>query len=121
MEARRRGRAGIGTDRRQRRYWWARGGPRRYWLLAVHPPRCSPSAAAAAMAARGRCPECGSGSLVEDAHYAQQQLVCAACGCVLSEGLLTTTYTDEEHLRGAVPEPGWEGAESTVRSSFGPL
>ncbi|XP_063031181.1 transcription factor IIIB 50 kDa subunit [Melospiza melodia melodia] len=51
------------------------------------------------MAARGRCPECGSGSLVEDAHYAQQQLVCAACGCVLSEGLLTTTYTDEEHLR----------------------
>ncbi|XP_068030755.1 transcription factor IIIB 50 kDa subunit [Anomalospiza imberbis] len=54
---------------------------------------------AAAMAARGQCPECGSGSLVEDAHYAQQQLVCAACGCVLSEGLLTTTYTDEEHLR----------------------
>ncbi|XP_056364716.1 transcription factor IIIB 50 kDa subunit-like [Oenanthe melanoleuca] len=51
------------------------------------------------MAARGRCPECGSGSLVEDAHYAQQQLVCAACGCVLSEGLLTTTYSDEEHLR----------------------
>ncbi|OWK53828.1 transcription factor IIIB 50 kDa subunit [Lonchura striata] len=51
------------------------------------------------MAARGRCPECGSASLVEDAHYAQQQLVCASCGCVLSEGLLTTTYTDEEHLR----------------------
>ncbi|NXG98730.1 BRF2 factor, partial [Loxia leucoptera] len=44
-------------------------------------------------------PECGSESLVEDAHYTQQQLVCAACGCVLSEGLLTTTYTDEEHLR----------------------
>ncbi|NWW08741.1 BRF2 factor, partial [Oreocharis arfaki] len=51
------------------------------------------------MAARGRCPECGSAALVEDAHYAQQQLVCAACGCVLSEGLLTTTYTEEEHLR----------------------
>ncbi|NWZ73322.1 BRF2 factor, partial [Acrocephalus arundinaceus] len=51
------------------------------------------------MAARGRCPECGSESLVEDAHYAQQQLVCAACGCVVSEGLLTTTYTDEENLR----------------------
>ncbi|NWR78988.1 BRF2 factor, partial [Centropus unirufus] len=50
-------------------------------------------------AARGRCPQCGSAELVEDAHYAQQQLVCAACGCVLSEGLLTTTYTDEEHLR----------------------
>ncbi|XP_051667739.1 transcription factor IIIB 50 kDa subunit [Manacus candei] len=53
----------------------------------------------AAMAARGRCPECGSAALVEDALYAQQQLVCAACGCVLAEGLLTTTYSDEEHLR----------------------
>ncbi|XP_057243256.1 transcription factor IIIB 50 kDa subunit [Malurus melanocephalus] len=51
------------------------------------------------MAARGRCPECGSAALVEDALYAQQQLVCAACGCVLAEGLLTTTYSDEEHLR----------------------
>ncbi|NWR86315.1 BRF2 factor, partial [Furnarius figulus] len=51
------------------------------------------------MAERGRCPGCGSAALVEDALYAQQQLVCAACGCVLAEGLLTTTYTDEEHLR----------------------
>ncbi|XP_054030996.1 transcription factor IIIB 50 kDa subunit [Dryobates pubescens] len=51
------------------------------------------------MAERRRCPECGSSALVEDSHYAQQQLVCASCGCVLSEGLLTTTYTDEEHLR----------------------
>ncbi|XP_069733782.1 transcription factor IIIB 50 kDa subunit isoform X2 [Phaenicophaeus curvirostris] len=47
----------------------------------------------------GRCTECGSAELVEDAHYAQQQLVCAACGCVVAEGLLTTTYTDEENLR----------------------
>lgn len=68
------------------------------------PPR---AAAAAAMAARGVCPGCGSAALVEDAHYAQQQLVCAACGCVLAEGLLTTTYTEEEHLRGAPgPRPG---------------
>ncbi|NWT00436.1 BRF2 factor, partial [Mionectes macconnelli] len=51
------------------------------------------------MAERGRCPGCGSAALVEDALYAQQQLVCAACGCVLAEGLLTTTYSDEEHLR----------------------
>ncbi|NXP07869.1 BRF2 factor, partial [Thinocorus orbignyianus] len=51
------------------------------------------------MAAGGRCPGCGSAALVEDSHYAQQQLVCAACGCVLAEGLLTTTYTEEEHLR----------------------
>lgn len=59
------------------------------------------------MAARGSCPGCGSTALVEDAHYAQQQLVCAACGCVLSEGLLTTTYAEEEHLRGAAgPGPG---------------
>ncbi|NXA55562.1 BRF2 factor, partial [Nothocercus julius] len=50
-------------------------------------------------AAMSRCPACGSSALVEDAHYAQQQLVCAACGCVLAEGLLTTTYSDEEHLR----------------------
>ncbi|NXX16678.1 BRF2 factor, partial [Podargus strigoides] len=45
------------------------------------------------------CPACGSAALVEDAHYAQQQLVCAACGCVLAEGLLTTTYAEEERLR----------------------
>ncbi|XP_065603195.1 transcription factor IIIB 50 kDa subunit [Cyrtonyx montezumae] len=51
------------------------------------------------MALRGRCPECGSAALLEDAHYAQQQLVCGACGCVLSEGLLTTTYSDEGQLR----------------------
>ncbi|XP_068776806.1 transcription factor IIIB 50 kDa subunit [Struthio camelus] len=52
------------------------------------------------MAAGARsCPACGSSALVEDAHYAQQQLVCAACGCVLAEGLLTTTYAEEEHLR----------------------
>ncbi|XP_074784468.1 transcription factor IIIB 50 kDa subunit [Athene noctua] len=51
------------------------------------------------MAARGSCPACGSAALVEDSHYAQQQLVCAACGCVLAEGLLTTTYAEEEHLR----------------------
>ncbi|KAM8990420.1 transcription factor IIIB 50 kDa subunit [Ara ararauna] len=51
------------------------------------------------MAARGPCPGCGSGPLVQDAHYAQQQLVCAACGCVLAEGLLTTTYSEEQHRR----------------------
>ncbi|NXA41694.1 BRF2 factor, partial [Eudromia elegans] len=49
--------------------------------------------------AMSRCPSCGSAALVEDAHYAQQQLVCAACGCVLAEGLLTTTYSEEEQLR----------------------
>lgn len=72
-----------------------------------------------------RCPECGSASLVEDAHYAQQQLVCASCGCVLAEGLLTTTYTDEEHLRGAAAPPerprGGGSTGRAVRGPFGPL
>ena len=65
------------------------------------------------MAAPSRCPECGSAALLEDAHYAQQQLVCAACGCVLAEGLLTTTYSDEGQLRGegcAVGSPRRRGA-----------
>ncbi|XP_074064902.1 transcription factor IIIB 50 kDa subunit [Macrotis lagotis] len=49
--------------------------------------------------ARGRCPHCGCADLVEDSHYAQNQLVCADCGCVVSEGLLTTTFADEGQLR----------------------
>lgn len=80
------------------------GGRRCTRLSAPPPPQRSPSAAV--MAARGCCPSCGSAALVEDAHYAQQQLVCAACGCVLAEGLLTTTYTEEEHLRGATGPGG---------------
>uniref|UniRef100_A0A8C0ASD8 Uncharacterized protein n=1 Tax=Buteo japonicus TaxID=224669 RepID=A0A8C0ASD8_9AVES len=60
--------------------------------------------------------DCGSAALVEDAHYAQQQLVCAACGCVLAEGLLTTTYTEEEHLRGATG-PG--GVQPPLRGGGG--
>ncbi|NXH23133.1 BRF2 factor, partial [Bucco capensis] len=51
------------------------------------------------MAEQRCCPECGSASLVEDSHYGQHQLVCASCGCVLAEGFLTTTHTDEERLR----------------------
>ncbi|XP_042557119.1 transcription factor IIIB 50 kDa subunit [Dipodomys spectabilis] len=47
----------------------------------------------------GRCPDCGSAELVEDSHYSQSQLVCSACGCVVTEGTLTTTYTDEGNLR----------------------
>lgn len=94
------------------------------------PAPALPPPAAAAMAARGRCPGCGSAALVEDAHYAQQQLVCAACGCVLAEGLLTTTYAEEEHLRGAarprggvgVERPGgvrvWPGAKLSVKRWF---
>uniref|UniRef100_A0A8D0HR75 Transcription factor IIIB 50 kDa subunit n=1 Tax=Sphenodon punctatus TaxID=8508 RepID=A0A8D0HR75_SPHPU len=51
------------------------------------------------MADQRKCPDCGSLEIVDDAHYAQNQLVCADCGFILTEGLLTTTFADEEHLR----------------------
>ncbi|XP_006201196.1 transcription factor IIIB 50 kDa subunit [Vicugna pacos] len=47
----------------------------------------------------GRCPDCGSTELVEDSHYSQSQLVCSECGCVVTEGVLTTTFSDEGNLR----------------------
>ncbi|XP_049721746.1 transcription factor IIIB 50 kDa subunit [Elephas maximus indicus] len=46
-----------------------------------------------------RCPDCDSTELVEDSHYSQSQLVCSDCGCVITEGVLTTTFADEGHLR----------------------
>lgn len=48
----------------------------------------------------GRCPDCGSTELVEDSHYSQSQLVCSDCGCVVTEGVLTTTFSEEGNLRG---------------------
>lgn len=48
----------------------------------------------------GHCPDCGSAELVEDSHYSQSQLVCSDCGCVVTEGVLTTTFSDEGNLRG---------------------
>ncbi|CAI9171781.1 unnamed protein product [Rangifer tarandus platyrhynchus] len=51
------------------------------------------------MPGRGRCPDCGSAELVEDSHYSQNQLVCSDCGCVVTEGVLTTTFSDEGNLR----------------------
>ncbi|XP_077775939.1 transcription factor IIIB 50 kDa subunit-like [Podarcis muralis] len=51
------------------------------------------------MSSQKKCPDCGSLEIVEDSHYAQNQLVCADCGFILTEGLLTTTYADEEHLQ----------------------
>ncbi|XP_060107867.1 transcription factor IIIB 50 kDa subunit [Heteronotia binoei] len=51
------------------------------------------------MSSQRKCPDCGSSEIVEDSHYAQNQLVCADCGFILTEGLLTTTYTDEKHLQ----------------------
>ncbi|ELK08763.1 transcription factor IIIB 50 kDa subunit [Pteropus alecto] len=47
----------------------------------------------------GRCPDCGSTELVEDSHYSQSQLVCSDCGCVVTEGVLTTTFSEEGNLR----------------------
>ncbi|XP_068131059.1 transcription factor IIIB 50 kDa subunit [Hyperolius riggenbachi] len=46
-----------------------------------------------------RCPDCGSSDVVEDAHYSQEQLVCADCGCILTEGVLTTTLQEESFLQ----------------------
>lgn len=51
------------------------------------------------MPSGGRCPDCGSTELVEDSHYSQSQLVCSDCGCVVTEGVLTTTFNDEGNLR----------------------
>uniref|UniRef100_A0A8C3WAE9 Transcription factor IIIB 50 kDa subunit n=1 Tax=Catagonus wagneri TaxID=51154 RepID=A0A8C3WAE9_9CETA len=51
------------------------------------------------MPGRGHCPDCGSTELVEDSHYSQSQLVCSDCGCVVTEGVLTTTFSDEGNLR----------------------
>ncbi|XP_046870675.1 transcription factor IIIB 50 kDa subunit [Hypomesus transpacificus] len=41
------------------------------------------------------CPECGSSNIVDDQLYSQPQLVCEDCGSVISEGLLTTTASEE--------------------------
>ncbi|CAJ0953678.1 unnamed protein product [Ranitomeya imitator] len=46
-----------------------------------------------------RCPDCGSGEIVEDALYSQEQLVCVDCGFVLTEGKLTTTHTEESYMQ----------------------
>ncbi|KAM5171211.1 transcription factor IIIB 50 kDa subunit [Mantella aurantiaca] len=46
-----------------------------------------------------RCPDCGSSEIVEDAHYSQEQLVCADCGFILTEGVLTTTLQEEQYLQ----------------------
>lgn len=54
------------------------------------------------MPSGSRCPDCGSSELVEDSHYSQSQLVCSDCGCVVTEGVLTTTFNDEGNLRGTL-------------------
>uniref|UniRef100_A0A6I8RHF8 Transcription factor IIIB 50 kDa subunit n=1 Tax=Xenopus tropicalis TaxID=8364 RepID=A0A6I8RHF8_XENTR len=51
------------------------------------------------MSGAKQCPDCGSSDIVEDAHYSQDQVVCADCGCILSEGLITTTAAEESHLQ----------------------
>ncbi|XP_042202491.1 transcription factor IIIB 50 kDa subunit [Callorhinchus milii] len=51
------------------------------------------------MSRQTRCPECGSGEVEEDEHYTQSHLVCTQCGCVLTEGILTTTRTEEAFLQ----------------------
>lgn len=41
------------------------------------------------------CPDCGSSNIVDDQLYSQPQLVCEDCGSVISEGLLTSTRSEE--------------------------
>ncbi|DBA13585.1 TPA: hypothetical protein GDO54_018546 [Pyxicephalus adspersus] len=48
------------------------------------------------MAESRRCTDCGSTNVVDDCHYAQDQVVCADCGCILTEGVLTTTLQEEK-------------------------
>lgn len=54
------------------------------------------------MAAGWQCPDCGSSDIVEDAHYSQEQLVCADCGFIVTEGLLTTTHNEEKLMQGGL-------------------
>lgn len=51
--------------------------------------------------------------LVEDSHYSQNQLVCSDCGCVVTEGVLTTTFSDE-NLRGTC-----EGFSEAMDTAWG--
>ncbi|XP_077119260.1 transcription factor IIIB 50 kDa subunit [Ranitomeya variabilis] len=53
-----------------------------------------------------RCPDCSSGEIMEDAHYSQEQLVCADCGFVLTEGKLTSAHTEESSMQGGRPVRG---------------
>ncbi|KAL6472568.1 hypothetical protein MHYP_G00187560 [Metynnis hypsauchen] len=45
------------------------------------------------------CPECGSSNVVEDDLYSQKQWVCEDCGSLVSEGVFTTTLSDEQQSR----------------------
>ncbi|KAJ7305133.1 hypothetical protein JRQ81_011008 [Phrynocephalus forsythii] len=51
------------------------------------------------MSSQKKCPDCGSLEIVEDSHYTQNQVVCADCGFILTEGLFTTTIADEEQMQ----------------------
>ncbi|XP_069773899.1 transcription factor IIIB 50 kDa subunit-like [Narcine bancroftii] len=42
-----------------------------------------------------KCPECGSSAVEEDSHYSQNHMVCTECGFLVTEGLLTTTRSEE--------------------------
>ncbi|XP_072515487.1 transcription factor IIIB 50 kDa subunit isoform X2 [Salminus brasiliensis] len=58
------------------------------------------------------CPECGSSSVVEDDLYSQKQWVCEDCGSLVSEGVFTTTLSDEQHSRTV---PYYESTEVTKK------
>ncbi|XP_051897236.1 transcription factor IIIB 50 kDa subunit-like isoform X2 [Pristis pectinata] len=51
------------------------------------------------MPGQTKCPECGSSAVEEDTHYSQNHMVCTECGFLLTEGLLTTTRSEETFLQ----------------------
>ncbi|XP_038641214.1 transcription factor IIIB 50 kDa subunit-like isoform X2 [Scyliorhinus canicula] len=60
------------------------------------PPLLTPKGQASQkMSGRGSCPECGSSHVEEDSHYSQSHLVCTDCGFLLTEGVLTSTRSEE--------------------------
>uniref|UniRef100_A0A3B1JAC9 Transcription factor IIIB 50 kDa subunit n=1 Tax=Astyanax mexicanus TaxID=7994 RepID=A0A3B1JAC9_ASTMX len=60
----------------------------------------------------GPCPECGSSNVVEDDLYSQKQWVCEDCGSLVSEGVFTTTLSDEQHSRTV---PYYESTETSKK------
>lgn len=70
------------------------------------------------MAHKRQCPDCGSYEIAEDAHYSQDQLVCTDCGFILSEGLLTTTQTEEGFQQAVKFSESTGQRESTSKSKL---
>ncbi|MBN3280308.1 BRF2 factor, partial [Polyodon spathula] len=60
------------------------------------------------------CPECGSSNIIDDSHHSQAQLVCVDCGSVVSEGLLTSTLSEEQYHMTSRSNPNSRYSERSV-------